>query len=112
MRQISERIISDVKVVNLENFDVEIVEGVRIDEAVEWVVVHDYRRQVGERAEGSSLKKEKKVGLDPSAKIKAPKMTETRVPKFHSCKFMLALESRCLLEVLVGVPILGTMPNR
>ena len=63
MRQISERIISDVKVVNLENFDVEIVERVRIDEAVQRVVVHDHRRQVGERAEGSSLNKRKESGF-------------------------------------------------
>ena len=72
MRQISERIISDVKVVNLENFDVEIVEGVRIDETVERVVVHDYGRQVGERAESSSLKKRKESGCNSECQNSIP----------------------------------------
>ena len=47
MRQISERIISDVKVLDLEYFDVKVIKGFRVDETVQRVVVQDQRGQVG-----------------------------------------------------------------
>jgi hypothetical protein len=47
MRQVSERIVSDVKVFYLEIFHVQIVEGVRVDKTVERIVVQNYGCQVG-----------------------------------------------------------------
>ena len=47
MWHISERIISDVKVFDFENFDIQLIESFRVDETVERIVVQNYCCQVG-----------------------------------------------------------------